>query len=280
MGFRKKNSRKVRKKSIEIDITWLLVGVLALVLAFMFIRGSLTNSSSTKATGLPLFVPSKVGNSAVFGDPTKADVVIFEYSDFACPACQYFAATTFPKLKSLIESGEIAYVAKYFIAVQGHKPLAEPAIVVAECVRKVNPEKYWEFRDAVFGYLSKGVEVKELDNYYQSLVKLAQLPTAHQKEVWRCVEKYKDNPAQVYAEDQSYVLNNIAPVEVPLEYIKSNPQIARQQPRIMLDVLGTPFFVLCKGPLEENHKECTGYPVIGAVSYESLKQIIDTLKTN
>ena len=77
-----------------------------------------------------------------------APVTIVEFSDYQCPFCQRFFATTLPTLKKeYIETGKVRYVFRDYPIDQLH-PLARKAAEAAHCAG--DQGKYWEMHDVLF----------------------------------------------------------------------------------------------------------------------------------
>jgi len=77
-----------------------------------------------------------------------APVTIVEFSDYQCPFCQRFFATTLPALKKdYIETGKVRYVFRDYPLDQIH-PLARKAAEAAHCAGE--QDKYWEMHDLLF----------------------------------------------------------------------------------------------------------------------------------
>lgn len=86
-------------------------------------------------------------------DPTlgaaDAPVTMVEFSDFECPFCQQFHATTFGSLKAkYIDTGQVRLVYKDFPLTNIH-PHAQRAAEAASCV--ATQGKFWEYADRLFG---------------------------------------------------------------------------------------------------------------------------------
>jgi protein-disulfide isomerase len=98
----------------------------------------------------------------VAGDPYKgnpnAKLVLVEFSDFQCPACQRHALTTQPGLdKRFVKTGEVLWVAKHFpLRIHPHAPVAAAA---AECAG--DQSKFWTMHHLLFAQMeqwSNGVD--------------------------------------------------------------------------------------------------------------------------
>ncbi len=281
---RKKEKSKSAKKTIEIDITWILLALIGIVVfAFIIFNARQSTYNIDKIGEIPLFVPSKIGDSAVVGDINKAKVIVFDYTDFGCAVCQRFMTDEFNKLEPLINEGKIAWVFKHFIAVESHKPVSEPAIVVSECVRKNYKEGYLQFVKNIYKSLyTRKIVTTPIDKYYEELVKLAQLPDEITPQVTQCVEKLSEDPYALYKEDQEYVIGRIAGAPLPAEYVETLGYGLNRRAKTMAELgLGTPLFVVCKNNIENKdpNGECEGYPILGYMKAEEMKQLIDKLLT-
>ena len=77
-----------------------------------------------------------------------APVTIVEFSDYQCPFCQRFFATTLPALKKeYVETGKVRYVYRDYPIDQLH-PHARKAAESAHCAGEQG--KYWEMHDRLF----------------------------------------------------------------------------------------------------------------------------------
>lgn len=102
----------------------------------------------------------------IWGDPKKAKVIVYEYSDFECPACRAFV----PIIKNLKEKykDEIALVYRHFPLIEIH-PKAVYASQAAEAAGKQG--KFWEMHDILF---SRQDEWKNSQNHKELFIKYAQ----------------------------------------------------------------------------------------------------------
>ena len=95
--------------------------------------------------------PSGPVRASVADAPTlgrvDAPVTIVEFSDYQCPFCQRFFATTLPELKKdYIETGKVRYVFRDF-PLEMHAQ-ARKAAEAAHCAGEQG--KYWEMHDVLF----------------------------------------------------------------------------------------------------------------------------------
>jgi protein-disulfide isomerase len=92
-------------------------------------------------------VRARITDAPALGRP-DAPVTIVEFSDYQCPFCQRFAATTLPLLrKDYIDAGKVRYVFRDYPLAQLH-PNARPAAEAAHCAGEQG--KYWEMHDVLF----------------------------------------------------------------------------------------------------------------------------------
>ena len=92
-------------------------------------------------------VRTSVADAPILGRP-DAPVTLVEFSDFQCPFCGRFFATTLPALKKdYIDTGKLRYVFRDFPLDQLH-PNARKAAEAAHCAGEQG--KYWEMHDALF----------------------------------------------------------------------------------------------------------------------------------
>jgi protein-disulfide isomerase len=77
-----------------------------------------------------------------------APVTLVEFSDYQCPFCQRFFATTLSAIKKqYVDTGKVRYVFRDFPLDQMH-PQARKAAEAAHCAGELG--KYWEMHDVLF----------------------------------------------------------------------------------------------------------------------------------
>jgi protein-disulfide isomerase len=92
-------------------------------------------------------VRTSVADAPMLGR-ADAPVTLVEFSDYQCPFCQRFFATTLPALKKdYVDTGKVRYVFRDFPLDQIH-PLARKAAEAAHCAGEQG--KYWEMHDLLF----------------------------------------------------------------------------------------------------------------------------------
>lgn len=92
-------------------------------------------------------VRTSVADAPMLGR-ADAPVTLVEFSDYQCPFCQRFFATTLPDLKrDYIDTGKVRYVFRDFPLDRIH-PQARKAAEAAHCAGE--HAKYWEMHDLLF----------------------------------------------------------------------------------------------------------------------------------
>jgi protein-disulfide isomerase len=100
----------------------------------------------------------------VAGDRYKgspdAKLVMIEFSDFECPACQRHALTTQPELdKRFVDTGEVRWVVKHFpLGVHPHAPVAAAA---AQCAG--DQGKFWPMHHSLFEQMDQWSTSDDID---------------------------------------------------------------------------------------------------------------------
>jgi len=92
-------------------------------------------------------VRTSLGDAPMLGR-ADAPVTLVEFSDYQCPFCQRFFATTLSALKKhYVDTGKVRYVFRDFPLDQMH-PQARKAAEAAHCA--VEQGKYWEMHEVLF----------------------------------------------------------------------------------------------------------------------------------
>lgn len=125
----------------------------------------------------------------VAGDPYRgnpdAKLVVVEFADFQCPACQRHSLTTQPVLdKRFVETGEILWVAKHFpLGIHPHAPVAAAA---AECAG--DQGRFWPMHHRLFEKMEQWSNAEDQDT---ALVRLAVDLELDQAQFTACVKSRK-----------------------------------------------------------------------------------------
>ena len=127
---------------------------------------------------------TSIDNDPYLGNRETAKVAIVEFSDYECPFCQRYTATSAGALKKkYVDSGEAIMVFRD-LPLAFHDPAATKLANAAECVREqTNDETYFEYHDYIFEntagngagipdeeFIAKGVELGAEQSSLQSCV--------------------------------------------------------------------------------------------------------------
>jgi protein-disulfide isomerase len=110
---------------------------------------------------------------------SDAKFVLYEYSDYHCPYCTKFHATT---KKFLEENDDVALVFRAYPAVHGQT--SGPLHVAAECIAKeAGNDAFWVFTDEAFK--NKSLRVKDLEST------ISDLKISNSAKIIKCVKDGK-----------------------------------------------------------------------------------------
>lgn len=120
-----------------------------------------TNTSAAAApTGNPSAISKPTNDDHYLGaEPSKAKVVLVEFSDFQCPYC----SNLHPTLQRIVDENPetVSLVYRHFPLTSIH-PQALPAANASECAAE--QDKFWEFGDKIFATQSS-----MSDSYYSQI---------------------------------------------------------------------------------------------------------------
>ncbi|HEY6871481.1 MAG TPA: DsbA family protein [Geobacteraceae bacterium] len=103
-------------------------------------------NAAPAAPAAPERVRLKLGREFYLGQ-SDAPLVMVEYTDYQCPFCNRFSATTFPELKKqYIDTGKLRFISRDFPleAIHPHSLKAAQAIRCAG-----DQDKFWQLKDAL-----------------------------------------------------------------------------------------------------------------------------------
>lgn len=128
---------------------YVILGVVALGGAFVLFRQA-GGSGGRAATELQKVVMTPEQLQRVPGirqGQSSARVVVMEFADFQCPACQQFATFSKPLIKDLVDNGTVQFVWYDYPLVEIH----ENAMLASRAGRCANEQnQFWAFHDRVF----------------------------------------------------------------------------------------------------------------------------------
>ncbi|HEX2081013.1 MAG TPA: DsbA family protein [Longimicrobium sp.] len=127
---------------------YVILGVVALAGAFLLFRQM--GGGGAAATELQPVVMTPEQLSRVPGisqGQPNAPVVVMEFADFQCPACQQFATFSKPLMKEWMDNGTVRFVWYDFPLVQMHQN-AMLASRAGRCANEQN--QFWTYHDVLF----------------------------------------------------------------------------------------------------------------------------------
>lgn len=127
----------------------LAIAVVALIIAILYFVTSAPEPTSDElpvaSPGASPF-PAELDQFGVSVGDADAPVVVREFADYQCPACQQFASASQKLKEQYVESGQVRFV--YFdLPLQQHAN-AVPAAMAARCAGDQN--SYWAMHDELF----------------------------------------------------------------------------------------------------------------------------------
>jgi len=156
----KNNERKEGKFNLglgESIIIGFIVLAVSVVLGSYIVANSISNikiygSSSSSSNQLQMYLqtlqqaplPNITNIDPVYGNPNNVNVIVYEFSDYACPYCDMFYLQTFPQIEqNYIDNGKIAWVYVDFPLYQIH-PYANISSQYLACVYTLYGFNTWE----------------------------------------------------------------------------------------------------------------------------------------
>lgn len=203
-----------------------------------------SDSSNTNVDVIPTVAPQNAQVS-IDGQPTigsaDAPVTIVEFTDFECPYCKNYVDATYSKIKEeYIDTGLVKYVVRDF-PLSFHDPKATDEAVAALCVYELKgDDAYFVMHDELFSNTgSNGIGVPEED-----MISIA-----------------------VGLGISEAAFKNCIADGTKVDIVKADLQDG-----ISAGVTGTPSFFIGYST-EDNTID--GQPVVGAIPYNSFKEVID-----
>lgn len=145
----------------------LIIGVLVLVVGGVI---GVAMATTPNIGALPSV--SRVESGDWVTGKTDAKVVLIEYSDFQCPACE----TYYPVVKEVVDAykDKIAFVYRHFPLPQHTK--AMPAARAAEAAGA--QDKFWEYHDMLFEKQDEWVNAPDPKTFFTQYARSLGLDTA------------------------------------------------------------------------------------------------------
>ncbi len=135
--------QKERQRQIT-RLLWFLAG-LAVVGVMAFTLWPKDPATAPTAPISSTSLPGEVSLDKSTGEE-KAPVVVVEYGDFQCPACQYFFQTSVKQLKDeYVQSGKVRFVFRHFAFLGNESQWAAEA---SECANEQG--RFWDYYDKLY----------------------------------------------------------------------------------------------------------------------------------
>ncbi len=143
-------NKKQQSNASAIIIAGALIA-LAIFLSFGRGKQTIQNGVQQPTQDTPTTVPEKVvtvrENDFILGDASKADVIIFEYSDSDCPFCARFHQTI-KDLKNQYQE-KVAFVYRFYPLDQLHPNARTEALALACVGNLAGSQSFWNYLDDV-----------------------------------------------------------------------------------------------------------------------------------
>lgn len=124
-------------------VFWIVI----VVVVVAAVVGIVVQSSRSKTENATVVTPKhELGpnQTEIEGDPS-APVLVEEYGDYQCPACEAFFQSTDPTIKQLVADGKIRFAFGNFAFIGPESYRAASAAICA-----ADAGKFWEFHDLVY----------------------------------------------------------------------------------------------------------------------------------
>ncbi len=124
-------------------VFWIVIGVVVIAA----VVGIVVQSSRSKSENATVVTPKhELGpnQTEIEGDPS-APVLVEEYGDYQCPACEAFFKSTDPTIKQLVADGKIRFAFGNFAFIGEESIRAGSAAICA-----ADAGKFWEYHDVLY----------------------------------------------------------------------------------------------------------------------------------
>ena len=137
--------RKERQRNILTGAV-IIAGLAIIISAVVIFR----NQSLVNSIVMPEFLSYPNTEGTATGDP-NAPVKIVEFSDFQCPACQYFHDTTLPQLlEEYVATGLVYYEFRSFPIIDSRSTTKESQAAALASYCAAEQDLFWEYHDVLF----------------------------------------------------------------------------------------------------------------------------------
>ena len=140
-------TRNRRTETQQRTVAIVLVVAFALVIAFLLIWPSIRPVGEVVMPEVKTYTNADKNG---VGDP-NAPVRIDEYSDYQCPACDYFFVNIFPQLlTNYIDTGKVYFVSNAFTFIDDNTVAKESDRAAEAAYCAMDQGKFWEFSQVIY----------------------------------------------------------------------------------------------------------------------------------
>jgi len=136
-------ANKKKQQRGPAPVVWIVIAVVAVAA----VVGIVVQSSRSKTENASVVTPKhELGpNQTEIEGDASAPVLVEEYGDYQCPACEAFFRSTDPTIKQLVADGKIRFAFGNFAFIGPESYRAASAAICA-----ADAGKFWEFHDLVY----------------------------------------------------------------------------------------------------------------------------------
>ncbi|MFA9404872.1 MAG: DsbA family protein [Anaerolineales bacterium] len=137
--------RKERQRNL-LTAAFVIGGIAVIVTAVIIYR----NQSLINSIVIPEFLNYTETDGTAMGDP-DAPIQIVEFSDFQCPACQFFHDNTLPQLiDEYIATGVVYYEYRNFPIIDSRSATKESQAAALASMCAAEQGQFWQYHDILF----------------------------------------------------------------------------------------------------------------------------------
>ncbi len=137
--------RKQRQRNL-LTAVFVIGGIAVIITAVIIYR----NQSLVNSIVMPEFLNYPETDGTAMGDP-NAPIRIVEFSDFQCPACQYFHENTLPQLiEEYIATGDVYFEYRHFPIIDSRSATKESQAAALASLCAAEQGQFWQYHDVLF----------------------------------------------------------------------------------------------------------------------------------
>jgi protein-disulfide isomerase len=140
-------SKRRKDQQRRLLTAMLIVGGIAVVIAALVIY---RQQSLVSSIVIPEEYAYPESDGVALGDP-DAPVVIEEFSDFQCPACQFFHDNSlFPVVEEYVSTGKVYYIYRQFPIIDSRSTTKESQAAALASYCAAEQDQFWPYHDVLF----------------------------------------------------------------------------------------------------------------------------------